>query len=169
LISVVSIGVVGVVLLLLATDFRRPPMHTARIALLGVGRIGTVHYENLRRNPNAQLTYIADVNVARAQELAAAVPGCTGVTTFDDILANEASVAADAKLHAVIVCTPTLTHYDLVIRALEAGLGVFVEKPLSLDIVQIDTAYALAASKGVPLLTGKSHTNAAVLVYCRAI
>ena len=125
------------------------------MALLGVGRIGTVHYENLRRNPLAQLAYIADVNTARAAELAAAVPGCKPVASFDDVLAAEASHSdASQRLQAVIVCTPTLTHFELVIKALEAGLGVFVEKPLSLDIAQIDRAYALAKERNVPLLTG---------------
>jgi Oxidoreductase family, NAD-binding Rossmann fold len=102
------------------SSYSAPAM--VNVLLCGLGRIGTVHYKNLLSNARANLLYIYDVDQKRAQELAAAVPGgnCRAVATLEEALGDE-------KLNAVIVCTPTATHTNIVIAAAKAKKTIMCE------------------------------------------
>eukprot|EP00013_Stygamoeba_regulata_P030212 CAMPEP_0177645316 /NCGR_PEP_ID=MMETSP0447-20121125/9184_1 /TAXON_ID=0 /ORGANISM="Stygamoeba regulata, Strain BSH-02190019" /LENGTH=341 /DNA_ID=CAMNT_0019147791 /DNA_START=80 /DNA_END=1105 /DNA_ORIENTATION=- len=119
------------------------------VLLCGLGRIGTVHYKNLLSNARAHLRYIFDVDQARAEELAAAVPGgkCRAVSSLAEAL-------ADPELHAVIVCTPTASHTEIIIAAAKAKKTIMCEKPISLHLDEIDQCFAAAKENNVPLLCG---------------
>ena len=95
-----------------------------RVAILGVGRLGAFHAKVLRDLKGVDELRINDADAARAAALAKEL-GAKHATSIDDALTG-----ADA---AVIV-TPTGTHADLIIRALDEGLAVFCEKPIALDL-----------------------------------
>ncbi|WP_427133665.1 inositol 2-dehydrogenase [Pseudarthrobacter sp. S9] len=97
-----------------------------RIALFGSGRIGRVHGANLARHPGVELTWVADPFVAGAQELAA-MYGARAT-------ASGAEVFADGSLDAIVVCSPTDTHVELIRTAAEHGLAVLCEKPIDLEL-----------------------------------
>ncbi|CAN5329826.1 inositol 2-dehydrogenase [soil metagenome] len=98
------------------------------MALLGAGRIGRIHGQNVAANPRAKLAALADADAKAAQSLA----DLTGaeVATVDAIMADKA-------IGAVLICTPTGTHADLIERAVQSGKAVFCEKPVSLDAARI--------------------------------
>jgi myo-inositol 2-dehydrogenase/D-chiro-inositol 1-dehydrogenase len=54
----------------------------------------------------------------------------------------------------VAICTSTDTHVDLVVRAAEAGKAIFCEKPVSLDLTQVDRALGAVEAAGVPFMIG---------------
>ena len=98
------------------------------MALLGAGRIGRIHGQNVAANPRAKLAALADADAKVAQSLA----DLTGakVATIDAIMADKA-------IGAVLICTPSGTHADLIERAVHSGKAVFCEKPVSLDAGRI--------------------------------
>ena len=99
-----------------------------RIGLLGAGRIGRIHGLNVAARADARLVALADASA----EAAASLAGATGakVATADAIL-------ADREIDAVLICTPTDTHADLIEKAVLAGKAVFCEKPVDLDAARI--------------------------------
>lgn len=121
-------------------------MAKLNVALLGLGRAGQFHLQSLRASARTRLTHVIDVDRA----LASAVAGsweCEGATSPDAAL-------SDARVDAVIVATPTHTHCELVQASLRAGKAVLSEKPLGVELAEIDSCYELATERGLPLFLG---------------
>lgn len=104
-----------------------------RIALLGSGRIGRVHAATIAAHPRAELAWVYDPVEASAKEVAASFGG-TAVTDVD-------AVFADDSVGAVLIASPTPTHVDLLIRAVESGKAVLCEKPIDLDLARVDACW----------------------------
>jgi myo-inositol 2-dehydrogenase/D-chiro-inositol 1-dehydrogenase len=115
------------------------------VALFGAGRIGQIHAGNLSRLPGVKLKYIVDVNRAAAVDVAARHRA--EVRTAEAALADEA-------IRAVIICSSTDTHADLIQRAAAAGKQIFCEKPVDLDIVRARACAQAVARAGVTCLIG---------------
>jgi predicted dehydrogenase len=98
-------------------------MNTVRLGIIGMGNIGRYHAEYLLNGKvnRGQLTAVADA-LAPLEPWAA-----RGLRTFND---GEALIRSGA-VDAVIIATPHYQHTTLGIAALEAGLHVMVEKPIS--------------------------------------
>jgi myo-inositol 2-dehydrogenase / D-chiro-inositol 1-dehydrogenase len=123
-------------------------MKTIRVGIIGAGRIGKVHAETLAyRLPQAVPAVIADVNQEAAREAAARF-GISKVAGSAD------EVIADPSLEAVLICSSTNTHADLVIQAAQAGKHIFCEKPLDHTLERIDRALAAVEKAGVKLQVG---------------
>ena len=113
-----------------------------RIAVIGVGRIGSLHAELLaRRVAGAELTGVADA----AGPTAAAVAAALGVPA----IGVEEALAGDAD--AVAICTSTDTHAELVAAAARAGKAIFCEKPVSLDLAEVDARAGRGRGRGGPV------------------
>ncbi|MBW8285965.1 MAG: Gfo/Idh/MocA family oxidoreductase, partial [Rhizobium sp.] len=96
-----------------------------RLALLGAGRIGKVHARAIAEDKRAKLVAVADAFPEAARVIAEA--SGAAVKTIDEI-------EADRDIDAVIICTPTNTHADLIERFARAGKAIFCEKPIDLDV-----------------------------------
>ncbi len=119
-----------------------------RVAIIGAGRIGQVHTENLAyRIPDAEIIGIADVNLAAAQKCAAQFKIANVGSDYHPLLSNPA-------VDAVIVCSSTDTHAQIIEEAAAAGKHIFCEKPIDLTLVKIDQALAAVAQAGVKLQVG---------------
>ena len=119
-----------------------------RVGVLGLGRIGRTHATNLARHvPGATLVACADVD----RETLATVGAELGVSRlhadYRDILGAE-------DVDAVAVCTPTSTHYEILLAAAAAGKQIFTEKPIDLDLVRIDAINAEVTRRGVAMMVG---------------
>ena len=114
------------------------------IGILGCGRIGQVHAATLRGMTNARAAAVADAMPAAAEALAVA----TGAKMMDaDALIN------DPGIDAVIIGTPTTTHYDLIHQAAAAGKAIFCEKPIDLSVDRIHDCLAVVEKPGVAFMT----------------
>jgi myo-inositol 2-dehydrogenase/D-chiro-inositol 1-dehydrogenase len=129
---------------------------TLRFAVLGVGRIGSIHARNIGELSRARdtggayvscatLACVCDVN-AQAAEAMAAELGAKAVGI------DEAVGSPDVD--AVVICTPTDTHAELIDRAAAAGKAIFCEKPIDMDAARIRTSLAGVAGAGVALMIG---------------
>ena len=115
------------------------------IGLLGAGRIGTLHGRNIAANPKARLVAIADAVPAPAEALGRelGVP----VRSVDEII-------ADPAIQALVVCSSTDTHAELIEAGARAGKAVFCEKPVDLSSERIRACLAVVEKAGTPLMIG---------------
>ncbi|RWF75865.1 MAG: inositol 2-dehydrogenase [Mesorhizobium sp.] len=118
---------------------------TLRFALLGAGRIGKVHARAVGSNPQAKLVAVADAFEKAATELAAAYGA--------EVRSIEAIEEA-GDIDAVIICTPTDTHADLIERFAKAGKAIFCEKPIDLDAGRVQECLAVVDNAGATLMVG---------------
>ena len=119
-----------------------------RVGLIGAGRIGTLHIEHLAQNiPAVELTTICSLNCSNIKSLAQQfnVPKVT--TDYNTLL-------ADPEIDAVLVTTPTNTHVKISQAAAKAGKHIFCEKPIALDLDQIDETLAIVEETGVKFQVG---------------
>jgi len=117
-----------------------------RIALIGAGRVGATHAATIAGDPRAVLHVVADVREAAAKDIA----GRHGAPATRDIDA----VLADRAVDGFVICTPTDTHVDMILRAARTGRPVFCEKPVDLALGRVDACLAEVAKLGVPLQIG---------------
>ena len=115
-----------------------------RIGVLGCGRIGQVHARSLMRLDGVKLVAVADAFASSAEALAAK----TGAEVRDT-----AAILASADIDAVILCTPTDTHYDLIHAAARAGKAIFCEKPVDMSADRIRDCIKVVEDHNVPFLT----------------
>ena len=118
---------------------------TVRFGLLGAGRIGKVHAKAISSNSKARLVAVADAFEKAASDLAAQY-GCA-VRSVDNILG-----ASD--IDAVVICTPTDTHADLIERFTKAGKAIFCEKPIDLDVQRVKACLKVVDAAGGTLMVG---------------
>lgn len=121
---------------------------TLTIGAIGAGRIGRVHAENLMyRIPEANLIAISDVVVEAAEGLAAEM----GVPAA---YKDHRRILEDERIEAVLICSSTDTHAQMIEEAAEAGKHIFCEKPIALDLGRIDQALEAVEQAGVKLQVG---------------
>jgi myo-inositol 2-dehydrogenase / D-chiro-inositol 1-dehydrogenase len=116
-----------------------------RVGLLGAGRIGRIHGGNVAISGKARLVAVADAMPEAAQSLASALDA--------RVESAEALVAAK-DIDAVLICSPTDTHADLIEAAVKAGKAVFCEKPVDLSSDRIVRCLKVVATFGKPLMIG---------------
>lgn len=110
-----------------------------KIGLLGCGRIGAMHADNVVAHPKSDLAMVFDVHGPSAEAVAAqhGVPVAASA---------EALIASDA-VDAVLVATATDTHADLIEASVAAGKPVLCEKPIDLDLERVKACKAAIAGK----------------------
>ena len=98
-----------------------------RIGVIGGGMVGqTVHLPTLASMPERfELTAVADPSEKVRDALARKWGGITAVADWEKLI--------EMPLDAVVVCSPHAYHAEVSLAALDAGLHVFVEKPLCID------------------------------------
>jgi myo-inositol 2-dehydrogenase/D-chiro-inositol 1-dehydrogenase len=117
------------------------------LAVIGLGAIGRFHAETLARHvPDARLRMVVDQDA----ELGARVAHELGVRAAT--AAEEAF--ADPDVDAVAIAAPTPLHADLIEAAAAAGVHVFCEKPLGVDLARVRAAVAAARGAGIGLQVG---------------
>ncbi len=116
-----------------------------RIALIGAGRIGKVHAMNIHHHPESVVQYVVDPFGEAAETLAATV----GAT-----VAEPETVFADDSVDAIVICSATPTHSDLIERGLLSGKAVFCEKPIDLSIERVNAVLQKTAECTSPFLLG---------------
>jgi myo-inositol 2-dehydrogenase/D-chiro-inositol 1-dehydrogenase len=117
-----------------------------RIGVIGAGRIGRMHAELLaHRVPGAAVRAVYDAYDPAARDLAGEL-GVHVAQSVDDLLSSD--------VEAVAICSSADTHAELLTSAAQAGKAVFCEKPVSLDLAELDRALATVKASGVPFQIG---------------
>lgn len=117
-----------------------------RLAVLGCGRIGRMHADNIAAHPRTSLAGVFDIDRAAAE----AVAGRLGVPAF----ATADAVFASSDVDAVLIATSTSTHADFIEQAVASGKPVLCEKPIDLDRKRVDDCAARIAGSTTPIMLG---------------
>ncbi|MEQ1899255.1 MAG: inositol 2-dehydrogenase [Devosia sp.] len=118
---------------------------TIRFALLGAGRIGKVHARAVSSNPFVRLVAVADALPQAAKDIAAQY-GCE-VRSIEQVLAS-------SDIEAVVICTPTDTHADLIEKFSKAKKAIFCEKPIDLSVARVQACLKVVDANKSILMVG---------------
>lgn len=110
------------------------------IAQLGVGYWGPNLLRNLVSNKRCSVSTVADPSPERRDFVRSLYPAIRTVSDVEEVM-------RDPAVQAVVIATPVATHYDLALRALNAGKHVLVEKPLARSVAEVEEI-GRAASAG---------------------
>jgi myo-inositol 2-dehydrogenase / D-chiro-inositol 1-dehydrogenase len=118
------------------------------VGVIGTGRIGRLHAENLMvRIPEANLVAVSDIFVEAAEKVAAEL----GISA---VYQDYRRILDDRGVDAVLICSSTDTHAQIIEESATAGKQIFCEKPIALDLGKIDHALAVVEQAGVKLQIG---------------
>lgn len=104
-------------------------MQTVRVGLIGCGAAGTGHAMRMAATPGLQIVALTDPSETNLERLRAQVPGVADVPSFADAEQMYKAV----ELDAVTVVAPHTAHFPIVMEAIEHGVNVLCEKPLTCD------------------------------------
>ncbi len=118
------------------------------LGVVGVGTMGRRHAENVRRLiPEARLVAVADVDLARARQVA-------GDLEIEHYYGSVEALVEREDIQAVVVATPAKFHGAAIRSCAQAGKDVFCEKPLTLTLLEADEILALTAKAGIRVQPG---------------
>lgn len=120
-------------------------MEKLRFAVVGLGRIGKIHLDNLLQMPNVEVVAATDpleASLQYAKDL-----DIHTVSSYEEVLENP-------EVDGIIICTPTDTHADYVEKAAMAGKHIFCEKPLDLDLKRVTEVLEIVERTKVNLMLG---------------
>ena len=142
-------------------------MKTIKIGIIGAGRIGRVHAENIAKFvPEMEIKTIADPYMSEETVEFLRRLRIPNIVKDADVILN------DPEIKAVVVCSPTDLHAEYAIKVAEAGKDVFVEKPVDYRIDRVKEVIAAAKKAGVKLQVGFNrrfdHNHRAVYEAVRA-
>ncbi|WP_320130645.1 inositol 2-dehydrogenase [uncultured Sphaerochaeta sp.] len=120
-----------------------------KIGIIGAGRIGRLHTENISRMvPSVEIVAVSDVNMTEDIRVWATELGIPLISKDSmDIINNP-------EITAVIICSSTATHADLIMAAAKTGKHVFCEKPIDLSVIKGLEAIRVAKKHHVKLQLG---------------
>lgn len=116
-----------------------------KFALLGAGRIGRVHAQAISTHPRGTLTAVADTFEIAARGI---------INDFGGAFRSIDEIASSDDIDAVVICTPTNTHADLIEKFARAGKAIFCEKPIDLNIARVESCLKTIAETKTPLMVG---------------
>lgn len=119
-----------------------------KIGVIGAGRIGKLHTENIYKNfRSVKIKAVADVFADQITDWATGL----GIT---EIYTDYHQILNDPEIDAVLICSSTDTHSQITIEAANAGKHIFCEKPIDLAVDRIEAALAAVEKAGVKLQVG---------------
>lgn len=118
-----------------------------RVGVVGVGKMGLSHLSILGAHPDVQVGLVCDSSAYLTSILAKNTP-------FRCVRDYSELIAPESRLDAIVIATPSKSHYSLVRAALERGIHVFCEKPLTLTAHDSADLVALAQQQGVVTQVG---------------
>jgi len=129
-------------------------MDPLKVGVIGVGHLGSLHAKMYSQIPSVHFVGVYDVDLKRAETLAAEF-GIKAFATLDDLL---------SQVQAVSIATVTQSHYDVAMQVIKRGVHLLIEKPITATIEQAKAVTERAEIKGLKLQVGHiERFNPAIL------
>ena len=116
--------------------------------LFGFGRAGKIHYNNLLENNNFNLTHVIEL-----YDITSEIKENIKFVNIND-KHKISNLMEDNNIKMVIVASPTKTHYEITKMALNNNKHVFIEKPLTNNLDEINECFNLAEQNNLKLFVG---------------
>ncbi|MGB6554883.1 MAG: Gfo/Idh/MocA family oxidoreductase, partial [Candidatus Binataceae bacterium] len=134
-------------------------MSELRAAVIGAGRLGTLHARKYAAQEGVRVAAIVDIDRAAAEKLAAET-GAIALTDFRDL---------GGRVDLITVATPGSTHFEIASAMLRAGIDVLLEKPMATTLDEAFELAALGAQSGRVLQIGHLERFNPAIVRLRSI
>ena len=118
-----------------------------QVGIIGAGRIGKLHTENILRFPDVEIKTIADPFIESAREWGQSL----GIQHLES---DPMTIINDPEIDAVFICSPTDTHINVIEAAAKAGKHIFCEKPISFSDEATINAYQIVKENNVKVQIG---------------
>ena len=115
-----------------------------KIGIVGVGQFGQNHARILAQSEKCEFAGLYDKNKKRAQEIATKL-NCRMFANLDDLL---------AECDALVIVITTISHFEVAKKALDKGIHVFIEKPITETLPQAEELVQIAAEKNLKIQVG---------------
>ncbi len=127
-----------------------------RIGIVGTGMMGNLQAEAIRRIPGTEIAAVCASSLEKARNFCQKlwIPHAYG--DYREMLEKE-------ELDAVHICTPNYTHFSLCKAALEKGIAVYCEKPLTVTLEEAEELCRIAGEKGVPAGVNFNYRHNAII------
>ena len=129
-----------------------------KIGIAGVGRIGAAHAEVMSRNSAVTELVVYDVDSQRAHEVAQKLGGVS-VASVSELF--------EAGLSGVVIASASSTHPQLIEVASDAGVSIFCEKPVAVDVATTREVLRHVTRTGVPVQVGFQRRFDPGYIACR--
>lgn len=116
-----------------------------KIGIIGAGHISIKHFDAFKNNPECEIVAVADLNLDLAKKRAEEYNIKNAYADYKEIL-------NDKEIDAVSIVTPTFTHKNIVVEALQAGKDVLCEKPPALNADEVRECEEIAKKTGKLLM-----------------
>src|SRR4051812_31989297 len=133
-----------------------------RIGVIGVGYWGPNLVRCFEESPECEVAYICDRDAKKLQQICKRFPDVIGTGDDAELLVRD-------RIDAVVIATPTRTHYKLAKRALEAGIHTFVEKPLATSGEECAELIEIAEANNCVLFVGHVFLYSAAVAKLKEI
>ena len=118
------------------------------VGVIGTGRIGKLHIQHLSQNiPEVELVAICTLDTETAETLAEQF-------NIPQITSDYFTLLSNSQIDAVVVASSTGSHVEICQAAAEAGKHIFCEKPIALELEQIDETLAIVEDASVKFQVG---------------
>lgn len=114
-------------------------MKKIRIGVAGAGHLGKIHLTCIKDVPDLELVGFYDPDVSRSREISQTL-GVVPASSLDHLIES---------VDALDIVTPTISHFELARKAMEAGKHVFIEKPVTATVDEAETLLQIQREKGV--------------------
>jgi predicted dehydrogenase len=132
------------------------------VAQIGVGYWGPNILRNLVTNASTNVLMVADFSQERGDYVNALYPNIEFCT-------NPTNVINDDRIDAIIIATPVHTHFSLAMECLHAGKHVLVEKPMAMNIEEIDQIESLSKKHNLVAMVGHTFLFNSAVRYIKKI
>lgn len=133
-----------------------------KVAQIGVGYWGPNLLRNLSANKRCQIKKVAELSDERRDYVRRLYPAVS-------VTENVQEIFDDTEINAVIIATPVATHFELAMKALEAGKHILVEKPLARSVAEVEDIGALADRKKLTAMVGHTFLYNAAVRYVKKL
>ena len=122
-------------------------MSVIRTAIIGAGKMGSIHAKVYNKLDNCQLVAVVDSDIAKAKKLADEY-GCEAFTDCKDLI---------GKVDAVTISAPTIYHHKIATTMIENNIPVMIEKPLAATVEEGREIVNLAKKNNIVVAVGHSE------------
>ena len=120
---------------------------TLTFGVIGVGRIGQLHINGLRNNKDVRIKWVSDLYCDKLSEWIAKAG-------IENKTKDHRDIINDPEVDAIIICSPTDTHVEIIKEAAAKGKHIFCEKPISLSLEEAEEAVEAVKQANVKLQMG---------------